>query len=147
MLDMVRSMMGFTTLPIFLWGYALEIACLVLNNILRKLVNKIPYEIWSGHRPNLSYFKVCRCLSYVKRLQTDKLGPKSDKYNFIGYPKEMRGFYFYLSAKQKVFVSNKAYFLEKKFLSEGISVSKIEFDEIRQIEELTPMIEFESNLI
>ena len=59
----------------------------------------------------------------------------------------MRGFYFYLSAKQKVFVSNKAYFLEKKFLSEGISVSKIEFDEIRQIEELTPMIEFESNLM
>ena len=44
-------------------------------------------------------------------------------------------------------VNSKAYFLEKKFLSEGISASKIELDEVRQVKEPTPMIESESDLM
>ena len=99
LLDIDRSMMGFATLSISFWGYALETACLMLNNISNKSVSKTPYEIWSGYRSNLSYFRVWRCPAYVKRLQTDKLNPKSDKYNFVGYPKEIRGYYFYLPAK------------------------------------------------
>ena len=59
----------------------------------------------------------------------------------------MKRYYFYLSVKQKVFVSSKAHFLEKEFLSEGISASKIELDEVRQVEESTLMIESESNLM
>ena len=132
---MVRSMMGFATLSISFWGYALETACLVLNNILSKSVSKMPYEIWSGHRPNLSYFKVWGCPAYVKRLQTDKLSPKSDKCNFIRYPKETRRYYFYLPIEQNIFVNSKAYFLKKKKFSEGISVSKIELDEVQQVED------------
>ena len=108
---------------------ALEIACFVLNNIPSKLVSKTSYEIWSGHRPNLSYFRIWGCPTYVKRLQTDKLNPRSDKCNFIAYPKETRRYYFYLPAEQMVFVSSKTHFLEKQFLSEGISASKIELDE------------------
>ena len=82
-----------------------------------------------------------------KWLQTDKLNPKSDECNFVGYPKEMRRYYFNLPTKQKVFVSNKAYFLKKEFLSEGISVLKIELDKVRQVEELTSMFESKSDLI
>ena len=59
----------------------------------------------------------------------------------------MRGYYFYLPAEQNVFISSKTYFLKKEFLSEGTSTSKVELDEVRQVEELTPMIESESNLI
>ena len=64
-------------------------------------------------------------------LQTDKLGPRSDKCNFVGYLKEMRGYYFYFPTEQKIFISSKAHFLEKKFFSEGISASKIKLDEVR----------------
>ena len=42
----------------------------------------------------------------------------------------MRGYYFYLPTKQKIFVSGKAHFLKKEFLSEEISASKIKFDEV-----------------
>ena len=59
----------------------------------------------------------------------------------------MRRFYFYLSAEQKVFVSNKAHFLKKKFFSKKISASKIKLDEVRQIEQPTPMIESKSDLM
>ena len=66
------------------------------------------------HKPRLSHLKVCGCLAYVKYLKIDKLEAKSDKYNFIGYPKKTKGYYFYLADEQKVFVSLRAVFLGKK---------------------------------
>ena len=40
------------------------------------------------------------------------------------------GYYSYVTDEQKVFMSNKAYFLEKKF-SKEIGASKIELDEVQ----------------
>ena len=68
LLDMVQSMMGFASLSIFFWGYTVETACFMLNNISSKSVSKIPYKIWSRHRPNLSYIRVWGCPTYVKWL-------------------------------------------------------------------------------
>ena len=45
LLDMVRSMVSYTDLPISLWGYALLTATYVLNRVPSKYVPKIPYEI------------------------------------------------------------------------------------------------------
>ena len=42
---------------------------------------------------------------YVERLQSDKLGPKSDKCVFVRYPKETKGYYFYNPTENKVFVA------------------------------------------
>ena len=53
----------------------------------------------------LSYFRVWGCPAYVKHLKIDKRGSKFDKYLFIGYPKKTKGYYFYLAAEQKMFVS------------------------------------------
>jgi hypothetical protein len=49
----------------------------------------------------------------VKHNVSEKLEAKSDKYKFVGYPKQTAGYYFYHSVKQKVFVSKHATFLEK----------------------------------
>jgi hypothetical protein len=35
---------------------------------------------------------------------SDKLGPKYDKYFFISYPREIKGYYFYHRSYNKVFV-------------------------------------------
>ncbi len=79
LLDMVRSMMSQTDLPLSFWGYALETAAFTLNRVPSKSVDKTPYEIWTGKRPSLSFLKIWGCEVYVKRLQSDKLTPKSDK--------------------------------------------------------------------
>ena len=50
----------------------------------------------------------------------DKLGVRSDKYIFVGYPKETKRYYFYLSDEQKVFVSLRAVFLKKKNLKKEL---------------------------
>ena len=46
-----------------------------------------------------------------------------------------------------MFVSLKAIFLEKEFLGERIVASKIELDEVQQVEGLTPIAEPESDMI
>ena len=88
--------------------------CLLHNKVPSKSVNKIPYEIWSGCKPVLSHLRVWGCLIYVKHLKIDMFGPRSNKYLFIGYLKETKQYYFYLADKQKVFVSFRIVFLEKK---------------------------------
>ena len=128
---MVRFMMGLASLSIFFWRYVLESTCYVLNKILSKSVNKIPYQIWTGHKSVLSHLRIWGCPTYIKYLITDKLRPRSDKYLFIGYPKETKRYYFYLTNEQKVFVSLKAVFLGKKFFGEGINASKVELKEVQ----------------
>ncbi|GJY42410.1 retrotransposon protein, putative, ty1-copia subclass [Tanacetum coccineum] len=46
LLDMVRSMMNLTTLPLSFWDYALESATRILNMVPTKKVDKTPYELW-----------------------------------------------------------------------------------------------------
>ena len=48
LLDMVKFMLSYLSLPISFWGYALETIVYLLNRVLSKLVPKIPYEMWKG---------------------------------------------------------------------------------------------------
>ena len=79
----------------------------------------------------LSHVRIWSCPTYIKYLKIDKFGPKSDKYLFIGYLKEIKGYFFYFTEEQKVFISHKAIFLEKKFFEKETNISKIELDEVR----------------
>ncbi len=94
LLDMVRSMMSLTDLPLSFWGYALETAAFTLNRAPPKSVEKTLYELWFGNKPKLSFLKVWGWDAYVRRLQPDKLEPKEEKCVFIGYPKETIGYTF-----------------------------------------------------
>ncbi|KAK2372365.1 secreted RxLR effector protein [Trifolium repens] len=132
LLDMVRSMMSHADLPNSFWGHALLTAAYTLNHVPSKKVEKTPYEIWSGKKPHLSFMKVWGCEVYVKRLITTKLEPKSDKCLFVGYPKETRGYYFYNPSEGKVFVARTGVFLEREFISKGISGRNVELEEIQE---------------
>ena len=130
LLDMVRSMMSLTDLPLSFWGYALETAAFTLNRAPSKSVETTPYELWFGKKPKLSFLKVWGCDAYVKKLQPDKLEPKSEKCVFIGYPKETVGYTFYHRSEGKIFVAKNGSFLEKEFLSKEVSGRKVELDEV-----------------
>ena len=140
LLDMVRSMMSLTDLPLSFWGYALETATFTLNRAPSKSVETTPYELWFGKKPKLSFLKVWGCDAYVKKLQPDKLEPKAEKCVFIGYPKETIGYTFYHRSEGKVFVAKNGSFLEKEFLSKEVSGRKVELDEV-----IVPSLELESS--
>ena len=140
---MVRSMMSLTNLSPSFWGYALETTAFMLNRAPSKSVETSPYELWFGKKPKLSFLKVWGCDAYVKKLQPDKLEPKSEKCVFIGYPKETIGYTFYHRSKGKVFVAKIGSFLEKEFLSKKVSGRKVELDELTIP---TPLLESSSSL-
>src|SRR3989337_2707024 len=129
---MVRSMMSLTDLPISFWGHALQPAAHTLNRAPSKSIEMTPYELWHGKKPNLSHLKVWGCEAYVKRLQPSKLDPRSDKCNFVGYPKETVGYFFYQPSECKVFVAKNGVFLEKEFLAKELSGRTVQLDEISE---------------
>src|SRR3954471_21361798 len=130
LLDMVRSMMSLTDLPLSFWGYALETAAFTLNRAPSKSVETTPYELWFGKKPKLLFLKVWGCEAYVKKLQPDKLEPKEEKCVFIGYPKETIGYTFYHRSEGKIFIAKNGSFLEKEFLSKELTGRKVELDEV-----------------
>ncbi|KAJ9544647.1 hypothetical protein OSB04_024354 [Centaurea solstitialis] len=140
LLDMVRSMMCHSTLPISFWGLALETAAHILNRAPTKSVEKTPYEIWKGKKPNISFLRIWGCEVYVKRPTSEKLKPKSDKCFFVGYPRTTVGYYFYNPEENKVFVARNGKFLEEKFLSSGNTRKDVDLQEVDK-ENTTPIVE------
>jgi hypothetical protein len=102
-----------------------------LNRVPTKFVERTPYEIWIGKHPELSFLRVWGCEAYVKCLMSDKLTSKSDKCFFVGYSRETKGYYFYNKADGKVFIAHNGVFMEKEFLSKGVSGSKVQIEEIQ----------------
>ncbi|GJV50511.1 zinc finger, CCHC-type containing protein [Tanacetum coccineum] len=137
LLDMVRSMMNLTTLPLSFWDYALESATRILNMVPTKKVDKTPYELWYGKVPNLSYLKVWGCEALVKRDTPDKLQQRSVKCIFIGYPKETMGYYFYFPPENKIVVARYAEFFEKNLITQEVSGRAEGLEEI-QDEDTSP---------
>ena len=140
LLDMVRSMMSLTDLPLSFWGYASKAAAFTLKRAPYKSVETIPYELWFSKKPKLSFLKVWGCDAYVKKFHLDKPKPKSEKCVFIGYPKVTVGYTFYHRSEGKIFVAKNGSFVEKEFLSKEVSGRKVELDEV-----IVPSLEFESS--
>jgi transposase InsO family protein len=55
LMDMVRSMLCNSHLPLFLWSEALKNVVYVLNRIPSKVVPKTPFELWNGWKPSLNH--------------------------------------------------------------------------------------------
>jgi hypothetical protein len=87
-MDMVRSMLSYSNLPIGLWMEVLKPAIYILNRVPSKSVSKMSYELWTGHNTSLNYLCVWSCSAEAKIFNpnTGKLGSKTVSCHFIGYP-------------------------------------------------------------
>ena len=110
LLDMARSMLSYSTLPISFWGYALNTTIYLLNLVPSKSIPKTLVKLWIRHKPSMRYLHICPI--HVLKGKLDKLEPKSEVCLLVGYPKESRGYLFYSRNDNKVFVSTNAKFLE-----------------------------------
>ena len=55
LMDMVRSMLSYSILPLSLWMHALKTVAYLLNRVPSKVVSTTPYELWIGKKPNLRH--------------------------------------------------------------------------------------------
>ncbi|KAI3821721.1 hypothetical protein L1987_09293 [Smallanthus sonchifolius] len=130
LLNMVRSMMCRTNLPHSFWSYALMTAARLVNLAPTKKVDKTPYEIWHGSKPNLSYLRVWGCDAYVTSDSDDKLHPRGEKVVFVGYYNKS-GYYFYHPDANIVSI-RKGRFLEEDLLNRGTGNNIMDLEEIRE---------------
>src|SRR4051812_30873909 len=74
--------------PYNFWAEAINTACHATNRLyLRKIFNKTPYEIITGKKPNIKYFRVFGCKSFILK-KGDRLSKFESKTNegiFVGY--------------------------------------------------------------
>jgi transposase InsO family protein len=70
LIDMARTMLGeFKMLERF-WSEAVNTACHAINRVyLHRLLKKTSYELLTGNKPNVSYFRVfgSKCYILVKK--------------------------------------------------------------------------------
>ena len=130
MLDMVRSMLSYSTLPLSFWGYALQTACYILNQVPTKSTPKTLYELWRGKKPSLGHMRIRDCQAHVLVGDVKKLEPRSKLCMFVGYSKGTKRVLFYNSNEQKVIVLAHATFLEESYMNDFKPRSKVVLEEL-----------------
>ena len=59
LIDMARTMLGEFKTPECFWSEAVNTACHAINRVyLHRLLKKTSYELLTGNKPNVSYFRV-----------------------------------------------------------------------------------------
>ena len=58
LLDMVRSMLASSKLPKSLWTKALKTTVYILNWVLTKAIEKMPFELFKSWKPSLRHMRV-----------------------------------------------------------------------------------------
>jgi transposase InsO family protein len=88
LIDMAGTMLDeYKTLDLF-WCEVVNTACHAINHLyLHKKLNKTSYELLTGNKPKVSYFRVfgCKCFILNKRPKTSKFAPKVDEGILLGY--------------------------------------------------------------
>jgi hypothetical protein len=97
LIDMFRNMMSDSTLPKNLWSYALKIANYLLNRVPSKVVQKIPFELWTNRKPSLRHLHVWGCPAEARIYNPHEktLDSRMISGYFLGYPEESKGYVFY----------------------------------------------------
>jgi hypothetical protein len=77
------------------WAEAIHTDCHAINRLyLHKLRHKTVYELLTGKKPNVSYFRVfgCKCFILNKKPKSSKFASKVDKGIFLGYASNAHGY-------------------------------------------------------
>jgi hypothetical protein len=88
LIDMARTMLGEFKTPERFWSEAMNIACHAINRVyLHRLLKKTSYELLTGNKPNVSYFRVfgSKCYILVKKGRNSKFAPKAVEGFLLGY--------------------------------------------------------------
>ena len=86
---MARTMMLAANVAKNLWAEAISTAAYIINRcMIRPMLEKTPYELLKGRKPNISHFRTFGCKCFIHNNGKDNLGKfdaKSDEGIFLGY--------------------------------------------------------------
>nr|KYP40501.1 Retrovirus-related Pol polyprotein from transposon TNT 1-94 [Cajanus cajan] len=113
---MARSMLKSKKLPKEFWAEAVACAVYLTNRSpTRSVSGKTPQEAWSGRKPGISHLRVFGSIAHVHvpDEKRSKLNDKSEKYIFIGYDANSKGYKLYNPDSKKTIISQNVMFDEE----------------------------------
>jgi transposase InsO family protein len=129
LLDMARTMLDEYKIPDRFWAEAINIACYSINRLyLHRILKKTSYELLTGKKPNVSYFRVfgSKCFILVKRCRKTKFAPKVVEGFLLGYDSNTRAYRVFNKSAGLVEVSCDIVFDE----TNGSQVEQVDLDEL-----------------
>jgi hypothetical protein len=132
---MARTMLDEYKTPDRFWAEAINIACYSINRFyLHRILKKTSYELLTGKKPNVSYFRVfgSKCFILIKRCRKTKFAPKAVEGFLLGYKSNTRAYRFFNKSTRLVEVSCDIVFDE----TNGPQVEQVDLDELDDEEAL-----------
>jgi hypothetical protein len=116
LIDMARMMLGEFKTPERFWSEAVNTACHAIDNrvYLHRLLKKTSYELLTGNKPNVSYFRVfgSKCYILVKKGRNSKFAPKAVEGFLLGYDSNTKAYRVFKKSSGLVEVSSDVVFDE-----------------------------------
>ena len=115
LIDMARTMLGEFKTPECFWSEAVNTACHAINRVyLHRLLKKTSYELLTGNKPNVSYFRVfgSKCYILVKKGRNSKFAPKAVEGFLLGYDSNTKAYRVFNKSSGLVEVSSDVVFDE-----------------------------------
>jgi hypothetical protein len=129
LLDMARTMLDEYKTPDRYWAEAINAACYSINRLyLHWILKKTSYELLTGKKPNVPYFRVfgSKCFILIKRGRKFKFAPKVVEGFLLGYDSNTRAYRVFNKSTGLVEVSCDIVFDE----TNGSQVEQVDLDEL-----------------
>jgi hypothetical protein len=129
LLDMARTMLDEYKTSNQFWAEVINTACYSINWLyLHRILKKTSYELLTGKKPNVSYFRVFgrKCFILVKRGRKSKFAPKAVEGFLLGYDSNTRAYRVFNKSTGLVEVSCDIVFDE----TNGSQVEQVDLDEL-----------------
>jgi hypothetical protein len=136
LIDMARTMLGEFKTPERFWSEAVNTACHAINRLyLHCLLKKTSYELLTGNKPNVSYFRVfgSKCYILVKKGRYSRFAPKAVEEFLLGYDSNTKAYRVFNKSSGLVEVSSDFVFDE----TNGSPREQVDLDDIDEDEVLT----------
>lgn len=117
--EKARCMLFDNNLEANFWAEAVCAAAHVLNRSpSRCVVDKIPEEIWSGKRPDVSHIRVfgCKAMMMIPKQKRTKLEPKSLECIMVGYAQGSKAYRLFDPVNRRIHISRDVVFQEHEVI-------------------------------
>jgi hypothetical protein len=115
--------------PYQFWAKAINTACYSINQLyLHRILKKTSYELLTGKKPNVSYFRVfgSKFFILIKRGRSSKFAPKAVEGFLLGYDSNTRAYRVFNKSTRLVEVSCDIVFDQ----TNGSQVEQVDLDEL-----------------
>jgi transposase InsO family protein len=94
LITLARAMLDDYGTPERFWAEAINTTCHTTNRVyLHRLLEKTPYKLLIGRKPNISYFRVFGCKRFIyKKKRLGKFGSRCDEGFFLGYASNAKAY-------------------------------------------------------